>query len=568
MRSNHLDPTRYVDAQAFEKYQHYKGQELVVSECIVGSPSEVFDAWLEQVWLAGATELHEDSTHRPVVKPSIVVTAESFIIHSGATSTTKHSRLAHMIDDPDLRWAINIKSSEGYPAMEEVNQEEDAPPTLKMKASNAAWQVLERLVPTNSTLRETERPPQLDIDENELRNSWRRDELTTYITARVARVYFVPGVDALFKIIAAKVEAILKAEVLINAVTDPAVTSNLDQAFFSSPYSGDADVRFFRYLMRCCKLYSENPAAYTAPYVTIMQSSGFGKSRILYEVAKKIADPNTNLPESELFDCRLLAVAYACSNWEAAKTEWIGLFGMNPMNDSPVSCERIDEALGTALATFMASDSTTDSPTRKKSLLHYVNFTYDAHISGYVTEPVLTFGATHLWYEIDPLPLEKYVLPQFLKLLLQGLIDVGSVGEVVARIILLLAMDATSMGRRAAGVFPRNQKAADLIIPIFSYPSNMDSDARISFILIQVKNKSGADRMYPQSALNNLTPANLFQKNEINRDTHELSKFPARDIIRIFMSLRESNRDKPAQSYLVDTEGTQGSYSLCLRATG
>ncbi|KAI9995490.1 hypothetical protein PInf_012555 [Phytophthora infestans] len=56
---NHLDPTRYVDAQAFEKYQHYKGQELVVSECIVGSPSEVFDAWLEQVWLAGGSELHE-----------------------------------------------------------------------------------------------------------------------------------------------------------------------------------------------------------------------------------------------------------------------------------------------------------------------------------------------------------------------------------------------------------------------------------------------------------------------------------------------------------------------------
>ncbi|KAI9999192.1 hypothetical protein PInf_004011 [Phytophthora infestans] len=664
--------------------------------------------------------------------------------------------------------------------------------------------------------------------------------------------------------------------------------------------------------MRCCKLYIENPAAYTAPYVTIMQSSGFGKSRILYEVAKKIADSNTNLPESELFDCRLLyvcsndvelstsfpvatsilsqyffkqpniadrlhsAVAYACSNWEAAKTEWIELFGMNPMNDSPVSCERIDEALGTALATFMASDSTTDSPTRKKSrellehkdervkvlvlaideakalllkkgkngtnflrllrralkkvnqdlataklkmmvfavltdtnshvhdfvpphfretssrnykgqqtmlfppyvlthtmdivlkqgrlqwdrpfdykksvlqrdpdttwntlismgrplwhsyvsnnrddprdvlvmaaskllcgmcpfnkesyresslhgvaslmcrlglrpqshsafatqvvsdfmaVLHYVNFSYDAHISGYVTEPVLTFGATHLWYEIDPLPLEEYILPQFLELLMQGLIDVGSVGEVVARIILLLAMDVTSMGedgvrayrlcgtrskhfkgqfcsvkqfldqldgarlpeaielykedgddtkklkkvldteradfyswrdgwaswsvgfshfielttvptkatlwfllgRRAAGVFPRNQKAADLLIPIFSYPSNIDSDARISFILIQVKNKSGVDRMYPKPALNNLTPANLFQKNEINRDTHELSKFPARDIIRIFMSLRESNRDKPAQSYLVDTEGTQGSYSLCLR---
>ncbi|ETI40561.1 hypothetical protein F441_14028 [Phytophthora nicotianae CJ01A1] len=59
MHRNHLDPTRYVDTKAFEDYQHYKGQELVVSECVVGSPSEVFDAWLEEVWLTGGTELHE-----------------------------------------------------------------------------------------------------------------------------------------------------------------------------------------------------------------------------------------------------------------------------------------------------------------------------------------------------------------------------------------------------------------------------------------------------------------------------------------------------------------------------
>ncbi|KAG6963763.1 hypothetical protein JG687_00006360 [Phytophthora cactorum] len=58
MRRNHLDPTRYADAQAFKDYQRYKGQELVVSECVVGTPSEVFDAWLEEVWLAGGSELH------------------------------------------------------------------------------------------------------------------------------------------------------------------------------------------------------------------------------------------------------------------------------------------------------------------------------------------------------------------------------------------------------------------------------------------------------------------------------------------------------------------------------
>ncbi|KAG3017501.1 hypothetical protein PC120_g10970 [Phytophthora cactorum] len=39
----------------------------------------------------------------------------------------------------------------------------------------------------------------------------------------------------------------------------------------------------------------------------MMQSSGFGKSRILYEVAKKLAGPTTGLPGSELFDSRFLS---------------------------------------------------------------------------------------------------------------------------------------------------------------------------------------------------------------------------------------------------------------------
>ncbi|CAH0477311.1 unnamed protein product [Peronospora belbahrii] len=59
MRNTQLDPTRYVDALAYEEYQWRKGQELVVSECVVGSPSEVFDAWIEEVWLAGGFEQHE-----------------------------------------------------------------------------------------------------------------------------------------------------------------------------------------------------------------------------------------------------------------------------------------------------------------------------------------------------------------------------------------------------------------------------------------------------------------------------------------------------------------------------
>uniref|UniRef100_A0AAV1VM66 Uncharacterized protein n=1 Tax=Peronospora matthiolae TaxID=2874970 RepID=A0AAV1VM66_9STRA len=59
MHDKLLDPTRYVDAQAYKAYEQHKGHELVVSECVVGPPSQVFDAWLEQVWLAGGVELHE-----------------------------------------------------------------------------------------------------------------------------------------------------------------------------------------------------------------------------------------------------------------------------------------------------------------------------------------------------------------------------------------------------------------------------------------------------------------------------------------------------------------------------
>ncbi|KAK1948203.1 hypothetical protein P3T76_000493 [Phytophthora citrophthora] len=59
MRPSQLDPARYVDEQAFANYQGHQGQELVVSECVIGSPSEVFDAWLEEVWLSGSQELHE-----------------------------------------------------------------------------------------------------------------------------------------------------------------------------------------------------------------------------------------------------------------------------------------------------------------------------------------------------------------------------------------------------------------------------------------------------------------------------------------------------------------------------
>ncbi|KAG6962603.1 hypothetical protein JG688_00008513 [Phytophthora aleatoria] len=62
------------------------------------------------------------------------------------------------------------------------------------------------------------------------------------------------------------------------------------------------------------------------------------------------------------------------------------------------------------------------------------------------------------------------------------------------------------LGRRTARVFPRNQKEADLIIPIFCR-----STSEVSFIVVQVKNKGEGDENDLQSALGQLTPANLFK---------------------------------------------------------
>lgn len=89
------------------------------------------------------------------------------------------------------------------------------------------------------------------------------------------------------------------------------------------------------------------------------------------------------------------------------------------------------------------------------TVLHAVNYRHDAHISGYISDPFLTFAATHMWYEHYPASLTHHMLPQFREVLMQGVIDVGGIGEVMARIFLLLAIDsaiAKNVSGNAAGV--------------------------------------------------------------------------------------------------------------------
>lgn len=56
MRS-HEDSSRYADSQAYERYLDFDGQELVLSQLVVGSVGDVFDAWLGGVWVANGVEV-------------------------------------------------------------------------------------------------------------------------------------------------------------------------------------------------------------------------------------------------------------------------------------------------------------------------------------------------------------------------------------------------------------------------------------------------------------------------------------------------------------------------------
>jgi hypothetical protein len=116
------------------------------------------------------------------------------------------------------------------------------------------------------------------------------------------------------------------------------------------------------------------------------------------------------------------------------------------------------------------------------------------------------------------------------------------------------------LGRRAAGVFPRGQTGADLIIPVF----RRDPGADVSYMLVQVKNVDGRDKQFPHSALSHMTPSRVFAKPK--GEPSDLSDFSSTEIVRVFMALRQSNVHG-AQSYFIDDTGKDddGAYTLCLR---
>ncbi|KAG2785978.1 hypothetical protein PC129_g16866 [Phytophthora cactorum] len=89
------------------------------------------------------------------------------------------------------------------------------------------------------------------------------------------------------------------------------------------------------------------------------------------------------------------------------------------------------------------------------------------------------------------------------------------------------------LGRRVAGIFPRDKDGANLLIPMFKKSSKegVADGKKIAVMLVQVNNRS-------RKAEEKLTPWFVFGgKDEEGSDVNPLSKMDVHDIIRISMSI-------------------------------
>ena len=242
------------------------------------------------------------------------------------------------------------------------------------------WELFRPVLPPDSPLHNATQPPQLEIDEATLRHLHRQHDsefLSCYIADHVLSIYenyrlfkelrsaILHRVEQLLADDRRAAEAAAEAHQAFETERD-----KMHQAF-GDGYVGDADARFQRHLVRCCQAYRGRPDAYTAPCVALVQASGFGKSRLLYQLATKLAGPQPEstsddvVIEEEAFDLRLLYVCartvrnstgfpvatpklakflfqdhgcdmagrlrmvldYACAHWASVQTPWLGLFG-------------------------------------------------------------------------------------------------------------------------------------------------------------------------------------------------------------------------------------------------
>lgn len=101
------------------------------------------------------------------------------------------------------------------------------------------------------------------------------------------------GIDMKAAMQVAKAAAIQIEPALRDSVRMANATLTQDDllhAFTKFEYCSDACDHFFKYLKRCWKVYQEDRSLSSDPYVTILQSAGNGKSRLMYELAKRTSE--------------------------------------------------------------------------------------------------------------------------------------------------------------------------------------------------------------------------------------------------------------------------------------
>ncbi|KAL3663855.1 hypothetical protein V7S43_011267 [Phytophthora oleae] len=239
--------------------------------------------------------------------------------------------------------------------------------------------------------------------------------------------------------------------------------------------------------------------------------------------------------------------------------------------------------------------------------LAYINFERDCYVCSYASDPIPTAGAMRVWHALKKDGLAEYILPRLEQLIVDEVLDTGGSGQVVATMLMLLAMDTCVMdrykspdyyqivkfvrvkkflemlnfaeiqisyegafneekrpafdewmakwkkwrmgfshfvqlvlepnedtlwyllGRRAAGILPRDNGGADLLIPMFTKDSSWES--RVSLMLIFVRTRS------EEMSIEDLQPP----RHEFGQNP--LSQIPIHDIIHIYTNVGNEAKD-------------------------
>lgn len=91
-------------------------------------------------------------------------------------------------------------------------------------------------------------------------------------------------------------------------------------------------------------------------------------------------------------------------------------------------------------------------PVLWQTVLAYVGHENDHYISTYSSDPILPLGAADLWHNTCCDALSSALLPALKSLISQATVDVCGIDIVVARIVLLLAMDSCAFRADINGV--------------------------------------------------------------------------------------------------------------------